>query len=893
MVVGATSNFEGTRLALPSQGLSLQSFDSYPAKKGKWYTDEMEDGRFEPHPKAAFRTKKGLLIQGRSSGIKPSIIIPLNPKGAESRLTHLREHRLRFMIRSSHRGGVRVIMKNRHRIEAKLPWQGFDSSPSEVMKEINPDAFLTHTWAGKWQHLEMPVFRQNVKIEGEVSKLEWKDRWVPHALEFRFPSSMGELELHLDEVVMDIGSMVSPLSRGMMEMPLQNIWPSPKFPVPGWTFSPWESWCPKPQRWPGEEDVKSGPSASGGWELVFSSAKSVLSGNGVLEIRPSHPIQIGVGQGVRRLHMSLFSSGVVDHRLRLTFREEKVRTTKKLSKNPRERHEYFSTHLPLDFRGRRGFDIPLNFIGLPHRSEHRLHNKKIDGYLELVSMELVPLGKVDSAEPFRHRLVFWPLTQWVEKELWEKNYPKWSPGEDGHPDLPTRTRIGERGVVIRDMESVCWNAKTWKGRETETPILTAEEKSAHGGQLGLQVIVPRKKRGKVGSVETKIYFNQTKRSPFDQKGLGEHQLEIQFRASHRGKARLLLKDDSGVVWSSPPELFRAESSLEKPFLSESRLVFAPFKGKARNYIDEEGRRGYLAERPMGIYGLHVELSGVKEEARVDLDDLTLYHPPSRTSLRPLGMNRWENISMKESIGGNVIFSPWFSSVDGWFLKGPMTRDLEAEGRRKVLEAQYKEAMQIYEKLRELDRDSKKDFSDFFDDRQRLPQKGEDPIVHGMKVDTQGFWLSLEWQEEKLPAKWLDWGVQGIELSRVTPFPWIDRALPLGHGIVGLELDWESSGFLGSFWEVSLQDDEGHIFRHRVSLEEKGAFSLGLGFNSSSFEIENDKGEACFLSRPSGNLRLKKVWVGMETQKEKHTGRQTLRLGVPRLIVDPKADTRFR
>jgi len=883
------STFEATRLSLPSEGLSLQSFDLYPKKKGKWYTENIEEGRFEAEPSAAFRTEMGLLIRGRTTGPKPVFIIPLNPEGASSRLTHLREHRLRFMIRSNRRGVVRVMMKNRERKVAKLPWQPFSQTSVKSMTEKNSKPFITHTWASHWQHLEMPVFRQGAELDGEEAVLNWGDHWIPSALEFRFSSEEGEVELHLDEVMMDTGTMVSPLNRGIAISEIQNIWPNRLYPVPGWTYRPWEGWEPRWSHDGGINLLKAGALPDEGWELVFKEGGEASLGETVLSLRPSHPIRIATADGVKRIHMSLSSSGVSGYALRLTLREEKVRDSKKASFDLNERHEHFVTHLPLDFRGRRGFDLPLNFIGFPNREDHRAHNKKVDGFLELVSIEVVRRGRSMQGKNTRHRLVFWPVKQWTDKRDWEENFSVWDSSVGDSPQLPSQLRVKKRGVVLRDMESICWNSRVIKGEDTGSPLLTQAERSAFRGNYGLQLTLPRKEIGVRGRVEAQIFFNQIKTSSFDRTGLGEHQLEVRLRATHRGRVKIMLKDAKGNIWSSPAESF-GSSQLDKEIPDSHQIVtFDAFRGKARNYRDEKGRRGSLAELPLKLYGFHFLMENVKVEGWVDLDDLTLYEAESSEELRPMGLKRWTSAPVQEMVSGNIISAPWFSSEDGWYLKEKDEEGSEVGKARSEVKLNYTNALKKYEQLRELDANSQKSLGDFFDVETRIPQVVKGPGIRSVKICKEGIFLDVEWLTQKEPPKWLQWAVQSVALARITPSQWNDRVLPMNRGILGLQFEWETSGFPGSFFELSFEDDGGHIYRHRISLEEKGAFCQGVGFKPSYFQIENSKRDRVFPTRPSGNLRLKDVVLGLGVDQEGVSGRQSLRLGVPELIVDREAE----
>lgn len=777
-------------------------------------------------------------------------------------------------------------MKNRDRQTCRLPWTAFTASQPEDLLAVNPDSFLTQSWANRWQHLEMSTFREGTEIEDLEEGLRWEDRWLPHALEFMFSSNPGEVVLHLDEVVMDIGTMILPLRRTVSDDVLKNFWPNRDHSVPGWTFGDFEGW--KPELLGKKTEILGyGSSYGEGWELVFTDAGKEGSDSPILKIAPSIPIRIGTDRGVKRIHMSISSSGMDGYKLRLTFREEKLRIVSGNTSRLEERHEHFVTHLPLDFRGRRGFDIPLNYVGLPNRDNHRRHNKKIDGFLELQSLEIIRTSERDPKSSDRHRLVFWPVREWREK------------GEDPEVKAAHLSSKGEktsflsepkaRGVVLRDMESICWNQKTWKGEGSAHPILTLEEKSAFRGKYGLMVSIPRKEAGLSGRVEGKFFFNQTKVSPHDKKGLAEHQLEVDLRSSHRGKVGMILKDAEGALWSSPMVAIRESRGMDLPPLVRETIAFPPFKGKARHYRDEKGRRGSHAVFPLKLYGLHLILEGVKGEGRVDLDDLTLFGPHARVELRPFGLKRWGTTLPKEWCGGNLYESPWFSAKDGWYFRGQVEEPTDLIAARESLEKNYLEATKTYEKLRELDPASQKDFSDFFDQSSRIPQKGEEVKVNFVKVDEEGMTLDLKWQAQKEPKKWLDWGVQRIEVDRVVTSSRADRKIPLDRGVVGLELEWESSGFPDTFWELIFEDDEEQIYTHRISLEEKGNFGLGLGFGPHSFVIEDKKGNPCFPQIPSGNLMLKGSYVGMQTTGEKQMGEQTVRLRVPRFIVDREVE----
>lgn len=831
-------------MTLPSEGLIFQNFEAYPPKKGVWYSDHLEGTTLSPSPKAAFRGTLGLHVQARDASGNPRIIVPLNPENSARRIRELGAHRLRFMLRSRHRGVVRAVIRDADNTTFTTPWTKFHRSDQEHLKALRPTPHITQAWAGLWQHIELPTLEDSTQLlteQGEAATPRPPLR--PHQLDFRFHPSVDTIDLHIDEVILDIGHLLDPKPHVLERV--QNHWPNPDLPQHGWHFSPIEDWqASSPALFRrglgGVPQLRLPPSPPSQKPLL------TLHPNGT-------PLHLGTHQDVVGLRFTLRSTGSIDHHLKLNFREEKIRSGTK------DERESFSTLLPLDFRGRRRFDVPLNFIGLPLREEFRRHNKRIDGRLQLDNIEV--WQHTNSSEEV--------VVEILEVEQWRRgaalsNGPIRSTLKDFQPLL-------SQGRRVYNMNTSPFRSDFDLGEGTAGLECWVKPEAALKGRLGLALAFDKMS----SRPSAALHFHRRALPPPLNQRLGPHQMELLLDSKHKGQMRYLVRDLRGEIYASKPIRF---------LKGQHQLRFPPLKERSTRYEAWEHKKGQLTF-PVFAEGLWVQLQG--RQAQVHIDDIAIHGPLSSLDVRPYGIKPYRRVEDLNDPHLHGIFT----SLQGWV---PSKTLGVAHGRRDVLgqveraREKYRAAEEQLAQLRKLDPISPLELHAYFKPSDRVAQIALAPEVIHHRVDPEGLALTVKWPEQRVPKAWTTWGAQELHLDRILPLSSQPLVLPIEERkLKGLRLRIEGTAHPDTQLEISFRDPDNHRFRCTIPLELEGPRVHDLAFSPLHFDATTPRGTRLDWELPPKTLRWERVLLRHLPIEGNHEGEQTLILHPPEFIVDSR------
>lgn len=884
-----------TRASLPPESLQYQNFESYPDKKGGWYSDNVKTFQIKASPQAAFRGQKGVRLTGEADGDLLIFRLPLNPQnGGARKIRSLMEHRGRFMLRSNCRGVVRYILRSKDGRRLYSPWMAFHSSSSKSLQAINPDPYLTQTWSAHWQQVELPNFNpldhDYVTEDGNQPIL--KEEVQPEALDFRCRGDVGSFELHVDELSIDIDHLMNYKSKDYAKMPLINVFHD--FPRPSNLFS-----SPLSFQIDNNKTQKENPSSSFTCLTnVFNETELRVSGSEAIKIQPKLPLYIATNQGVLGLKVGLRSSGTRAWKLKLIFSEEKLRK----SSDGREPHETFSTYLPLDFRGLRSFEIPLCYTGLPLRPNYRLHNKQIDGKLKLETLKIEPvIGSGEKRETEAFKMSFVKLEQWVERKTWDSSmtaYPS-----QNFPKTPSFNSplIQTWPYVMKDMENPeTFNDSFKHNEQTWVEEFGLNETAAMRGRHGLEVkLAPESKMTKGQNLEATFYFKQSHLTNLSPEG--EFQMSLRGRTTHTSRISLWLKDDLGQLFSSPfKTLYHQKIKKKKQSNTVEWTDFSIADTSLKQYqLESKGPR-VIPKLPYRPYALQIQVPQTRSKVNLHFDDLAVWTPITKPHLWRRDLRTSSPFFMHAQ--NTKFFSrDLFCSSDAWSIRQAYTSkpswdtgfpdSMKVKENLQKAEQRYLQAEKELALVKKLDPQSPKVIDDYFKDHQRSPIEGTAPNILHFNTDSTGLELGLSWNKQRALKPWERSGSSGISLESELwngyqgseESSWI----PVAEGVVGMVLTTWNSAHLDTTLRLLFIDERNRYFVRRIALDQAGFFSHRLAFSSESFRILSKAGRRQKDKKEPHKLRLLRVELEHTPLSPQHTGTQNLKLYPIKWLVDRK------
>lgn len=883
------------RASLPPESLQFQSFETYPDKKGGWYSDNVSSYQINASPVAAFRGQKGVCLTGIAEGELLVFRLPLNPEnGGARKIRNLLEHRGRFMLRSSCRGVVRYILRTKDGQRLYSPWIAFHSSPLKSLKAINPDPYLTQTWSAHWQEVELPNYKPTShEFETEDGeRIIYKDEVEPEALDFRCLGDEGSFELHIDEFNIDIEHLMDYKRKTYQKMPLINI--AGTFPRPSSLFS-----SPQFLKLDKSKEQTNVSNSSSEWRAnVFKETELRWKSSEKLVIQPLLPLHIATDQGVIGLRIGLRSSGTNTWKLKLVFSEEKLRQ----AQDGKEPHETFATHLPLDFRGLRYFEIPLCFTGLPLRPNYRLHNKQVDGYLKLDTLCLEPIlgdNKINDEQELK--LSFVELEQWVDRQTWESTMPAFP-----NPDFPQSPSLNSSFTqawpyVLKDMESPETFNTTFKNNEqTWVEVFELNEAAAMRGRHGLAIkLAPESNTATRHDLQATFHFKQNQLPPLSPEG--EFQFCIRGRATHDSLVSLWLRDDDGQVFASPYESLPEQKSRTRTpngQLEWTDFTISDTELKSYTVINKDPEAA--PKLPYQPYALHIVVPKVRSKVNLHFDDLAVWTPISKPRLwrRDLRTcNPFFHLGQDMELFSRNLFC----TSDAWHIRhtyilepnwdtGLPDESNTGEDLQKA-EERYREAEDKLAAVKKLDPKSSKRIEDYFRPHQCSPIEGGEAKILHFNTDPSGLELSLSWNEQRNLKPWEKYGCSGISLESAF---WNERQnpdkpawIPVSEGVEGMVLTIWNSAHLDTYLRILLVDERNRYFVRRIPLDQAGLFSHHLAFSNESFLILSKSGKRIKDQGIPLRLKLLRVEIEHVPLTPKHAGTQYLKLYPVEWLIDRK------
>lgn len=887
------------RASLPPESLQYQSFESYPDKKGGWYSDNVTSYQINASTSAAFRGHKGVRLTGKADGELLIFRLPLNPESGGAReIRNLLGHRGRFMLRSDCRGVVRYILRTKDGQRLFSPWMAFHSSPPENLKAINPDPYLTQTWSAHWQEIELPNYKPlSHDFETEDGRqIIFEDEVEPESLDFRCRGDVGSFELHVDEFNIDIEHLMDYKRDAYEKMPLINV--AGTFPRPTSLFS-------SPQYLKLSQFDKQGDASSSSFEWntnVFKETELRWKSTETVVIQPLMPLHIATEQGVIGLRIGLRSPGTRAWKLKLIFSEEKLRQ----AQDGREPHETFATHLPLDFRGLRYFEIPLCFTGLPVRPNYRLHNKQIDGYLKLETMSLEPVSSHDEKDDEKgnkqeFKISFVELEQWVKQPTWASKMPAF-PGQN-FPEAPklNSSRIQPWPYVLKDMESPETFNATFKNHEqTWVEEFELNETAAMRGRHGLAIkLAPESRAAQSHDLQATFFFKQSQLPPLNPEG--EFQLCLRGRATHDSLVSLWLRDDDEQVFASPYESLPEQRSRARTSGDHIEWIdFTLSDTELKSYTVISKNAEVEPKLPYQPYALHIKVPEARSKVKMHFDDLAVWTPISKTRLWRRDLRTCPTFF---SLGHDKQFfsRELFCTSDAWTIRHTYTSETDwdtglpdnsktTESLQKA-EERYREAEAKLAAVKKLDPKSPKRIEDYFRIHQSSPIEGSQAEVLHFDTDPSGLELSLNWNEHRALNPWEKYGCSGISLESTF---WNERQnpkksawIPVSEGVVGMVLTIWNSAHLDTYLRILFVDERNRYFVRRIPLDQAGLLSHHLAFSNESFRILSKSGRRIKDREAPQRLRLLRVELEHTPLTPKHSGTQQLKLYPVEWLVDRK------
>lgn len=883
------------RASLPPESLQFQSFESYPDKKGGWYSDNVKHYQIKNSTQAAFRGQKGVQLTGVADGQLLVFRLPLNPEnGGARKIRSLLAHRGRFMLRSNCRGVVRYILRAKDGRRLYSPWMAFHSSPSESLKAKNPESYLTQTWAAHWQQVELPNFKpfsHDYKTE-DGQLLILKEEVEPEALDFRCRGEVGSFDLHVDEFNIDINHLMNYKSKAYEKMPLINV--SRTFPRPSNLFS-------SPEYLKILQNEKQGDTMKPSFEWkrnVFKEPELCWSGSKSLKIQPKLPLYIATDRGVVGLRVGLRSTGTRVWKLKLVFSEEKLRK----AKDGREPHEIFATQLPLDFRGLRYFEIPLCFTGLPLRSNYRLHNKQIDGRLKLETLSIEPvIGNRELKDDKELKVSFVKLEQWVEREVWDSSMAAYPSKK--FPNVPNSNSFLVKAwpYVLKDMESPdTFNATFKNNEQTWVEEFDLNKTAAMRGRQGLAIkLAPESKMTEDQNLEATFYFKSTHLPLINPEG--EFQLSIRGRTTHTSRVSLWLKDDLGQIFSSPFKTFYEQKKKSKRLRNTIEWIdFAIADTSLKSYQVESKDPQVIPKLPYRPYALQIQVPNAHSKVNLHFDDLAVWTPISKPHLWRLNY-RTTSPFFIHGQSSEFFSRDIFCSSDAWSIRhayiSKPNLDTGLPDQIKIKESllkaeqRFRQAEEKLALVKKLDPKSTKIIDDYFKGYQCSPIEGVEAKILHFNTDPSGMELSLYWNNQRVLNTWEKWGCSGISLEsefwnghqNSEELSWI----PVADGVMGMVLTIWNSAHLDTYLRLIFIDERNRYFVRHIALDQAGIFSHHLAFSKESFRILSKAGRYLKDQEEPQRLRLLRAELEHVPLTPKHTGEQNLKLFPIKWLVDRK------
>ena len=854
----------------------------------------MKNYRISPSPQAAFRGYRGVTLSGEAHGELLVFRLPLNPTGTARRMVGLKAHRAKFVLRASCRGVARYILKTESGDLLYSPWVAFSETAKDSLGAENPEDYLTQTWSAHWQPLELPDFEPYFpSYQGVDGSQPLVNEGVePYCIDFRCLGADAPFEIHVDEISIDLGHLMAYKRRHYERMPVMNVWPNSNFPRESNFFDHANA----VQVSVGlnmnnafvdlTQGVHGDPRCEFGWNGQTSGSKSTE-----IQLAPKVPLWLGTSMGVVGVKVTLRSTGTRSWKLKLLFSEEKLRD----SKDGEEPHETFATHLPLDFRGVRSFEIPLSYLGLPERPNARRHNKVIDGNLKLEHFSLVPVGMDDApnSDPaLRHVVELVELEQWVDEEQWLSALPHLKDHSSVETPSLNIKQSSLLPVILRDMEHEVFNKTVDRGDHTVIEVFEQNEASALRGHGGVQLrLTPEdtSSRKKV-DLEATIFLSQSETSPLDP--LEEYAPTIMVSSDADLKMSVWVKDARGQVFASPFERYDTTVSKQNSNIKFNpsqlknkavRLDFEALRGELSKYQFVRGGRRVEPRYPMKPYAIQILAPKTNQEVNVFLDDLGCWNVVSKPKLWRQAQHEVPAYVESES---DRQPSPIFSRQSGWGIDGlfPMALELNhGTVDDKAFQAQANRSMEKYKRAQEqlnilfkLDRNTQKDLNDFFRPHDRAPQLSVVPQLLSYGEQSDGLQFGLSWAEQEPLKPWLWWGCATVLLKPSEPRD-ADLWIPVHKGIVGMKLSHWTSGHLETWLRLVFVDDLDRYFVRSVSLDQEGLFENRVTFDSSGFEILTKGGRRHKNQESPRSLRFCSTEIFHAPSKAQHAGVQHLKL----------------
>ncbi|MBF0197969.1 MAG: hypothetical protein HQL32_09670 [Planctomycetes bacterium] len=889
------TQFSHQRLSLPCEGLIFQNFDNFPAKKGAWYTTEVDHFTLTPSPKGSFRSPKGLILQGAVKGPQAQLRVPLNPDHTARPIKALSIHKGRVMLRANCRGLIRYSAKDSLGNIHYSAWQKFYSSPKESLGQ-KPQMIINQYWAAQWRHIEFSEL-------GELGKV-----LTPHEIEVRLPKNITDFIIHLDEFILDTDFMLESQEDSYQLMPCHNLWPQEKFPHPAFTFAMHENWqlCNtqiltqliNPQMKCQNGNLKIQYQWNGKAPLMKEALSETIE---IPFIPENYPIHLATHKGVVGLRLTLKSSGITHAFLKLNFSEQRIRSLQQSSLGSQPEREIFSTRIPLDFTGRRVFDIPLSFLGLPVRSQYRKHNKKIDGHLKLDSLLIIHQTQALKQSPQEHSIEVLQVEEWSHKKIWQDHYPYLAVAQNNlkTPHLNSYKTKASEGVLIHNMNDAIFNSTIKKSRNTGEIQLQHIPQVAIMGERACQIHIPSKKANEAVDLQVQLSINKQKRSIHTRAGLQAHQMAAHIISSHKGFISYLVEDQNGLIFASPPSPFPAwpySLKAELPYHKKlsSRIFFEPLQQERSKYRDIKGNNSNIAF-PVFPSGFQITYPKHTGHADIILDDIIVWDSFHKTKL---GRAKLATVKPYYYDAQQLHTKKFFSQYDGWHISKlstaiaakplfRITADAEQKALDKITQAslKYQEAFKKWQTLKSLDPDSEKTTEDFLPPSAKVSQLGTMPLLNQFQSGTDHLFFDITWQEQDAPKEWCHWGGSEVCLDTVIPLKDNPAYIPLHKGVIGLRLKLFHSAHSNTYLRISFEDEEKRIFTRYVPLESPGQFVYDLFFDNLNFEITTRRGARVQLEKAPQKLRLYSLALQHKPLSAQHGGQQSIKLYEADYIID--------
>ena len=191
-------------------------------------------------------------------------------------------------------------------------------------------------------------------------------------------------------------------------------------------------------------------------------------------------------------------------------------------------------------------------MGLPLREEFRRHNKRIDGYLEFESFQLIHSGAFASGVDVshEHEIKMVSVEQWVDGESHEL-WPSTIKPKTLAPSSQMEFSMPLSGLLLRNMDAAADFNQPEFSKHAVTSEFVLGPSMALWGRSGAGMVLKNEDPSQARDLGVTLSFHQGKRSGHEP--LPEHSSTLLARASHKGTVSLQVRDAKRDNYRSRPE----------------------------------------------------------------------------------------------------------------------------------------------------------------------------------------------------------------------------------------------------------------------------------------------------------------------------------------------------